>query len=327
MKYSLWIRLCIVGSFVLNIILVGIIVRMRSVDVPKPGEPVVQYPLLANRLFAENKNDIFVNFMPLRQALREHVSKQPEKISLYFEYLPSGSSIGINDTDEIEMASLAKLPTVLAVYDKIHKGELDRNQVLTVTDADIDTRYGTFWQKGVGAKLPLMEAVGMTLDESDNTTHNMLYHLLSVQNKVDIFQKLDIRVDLEGDALASFISAKSYSSILKSLYLSSYVPQAFSSEILTLMSKTVDAEGIDAGVEQGIPVAHKTGTLRRADGLDVYNDCGIVYVPKRPYVLCMLINGEDEKKAHDDMKFLSNMIYKYIIAVNNTSSSPSGGAK
>ena len=89
------------------------------------------YPFLSKRIFVD-KNDILINFIPLRQALREYVGKQGGEIGVYFEYLPSGSSIGINDTKEIRLASLSKVPTVMEIYKEITRNALREDQLLTV---------------------------------------------------------------------------------------------------------------------------------------------------------------------------------------------------
>lgn len=318
-------RLLFGTSLVLNIILLGMVIVYPTINIahtsksdasPTSRESLGTYPFLANRLFAENKNDVFVNFMPLREAIREYIGKQQERISLYFEYLPSGSSIGVNDTTEYQMASLAKVPTIMAIYDKIRKGALSKEQVLTLEARHINKKYGTFWEKAVGTKITLKEAVEKTLIESDNTTHEMLYDLLTADDKARILQQLDIRIELDGKELNSFVSAKSYASILKSLYLASYLTQDDSNEILAVLSKSAFGGGIVAGIDSEVLVAHKTGTLERPDDTDIENDCGIVYVPKRPYILCVLASGEDAKKIDAHMTMLSRIIYTYLVQVN-----------
>lgn len=276
-----------------------------------------EFPFLSKRIFAEQSNDIFISFMPLRLSLRDYVGKQEQKISIYFEYLPSGSSIGINDTEEVQMASLLKLPTVMAVYKKIEEGELTKGQVLTAIQKDLDPLYGNFWKQGVGASLTVEEAIRKTLIESDNTTQKMLYRTLSPEDEHRLHNELDARMETVGTKTIPYISAKSYSSFLRSLYLASYLNRNSSNEILSILTESTFDDGVEAGVDAQIKVAHKTGNID-VDGKErVTNDCGIIYIPQRPYILCIFVKGGTEKQAQESMQYLSGMIYGYVTKINS----------
>ena len=59
-------------------------------------------PLLSPRIFVQNPNDIIINFTDLREELRSVVSEEKSfHAGVYFEYLPTGVSIGIYSFDLI----------------------------------------------------------------------------------------------------------------------------------------------------------------------------------------------------------------------------------
>ena len=64
---------------------------------------------------------------------------------------------------------------------------------------------------------------------------------------------------------------------------------------------------IPAGVPVGVVVAHKIGLLNN----QLYEDCGIVYVPNRPYILCM-VSKSDYKTAVMRMSSLSKTVYDFV---------------
>ena len=109
------------------------------------------YPYLSKRIFAENQNDILINFVPLRSRLKTYVASITEPLGIYFEYLPSGVSIGINEKIETNIASLLKVPLVMAVYKQYELGSLSKNQKLTILAKHIDKRFVNFWTRGEGA--------------------------------------------------------------------------------------------------------------------------------------------------------------------------------
>jgi beta-lactamase class A len=266
-------------------------------------------PYLSKRIFAEKQNDILINFTPLRAAMREYVNSLPDKVGVYFEYLPSGNSVGVNEKMEVVIASLIKTPLVMAVYKELEKGTVKKTDKITLSKAALDPNFGDLWKQGEGSTITVEEAIDYALKKSDNTAANALLAVAPEKTVHDVFDSLDISTS-EADGKI-MISAKNYSSILRSLYLSSFLTKASSNEILDLLTQTDFDSEIVAGVPSSIKVAHKVGVQQASN---VYNDCGIIYVPERPYLLCVVVQAE-QTKSSEYMRHLSKMIYGYIVAV------------
>lgn len=272
-----------------------------------------QFPYLSKRIFTESPNDIIVNFIPLRLTLKEYVEKQEGKVGVYFEYLPSGTSIGVNDRGEVKLASLSKVPLVMSIYKKIERGKMSKADTLTIKKEHLDQKFGTLWKRGEGTKLSVEELIQLTLVESDNTAYNALFDTLTLQEVNEVYDGLDIQlVENEGYLL---VSPKSYSSIFRSLYLSSFLSKENSNLILQILTKTPFNDEIAAGVPSNIQVAHKIGVFETLDAIeDVFIDCGIIYVPNRPYILCVFVQDTNQQ-AQKHMSYISKMIYGYIVVV------------
>ncbi len=311
MKLKLF-QLGLVLSIILNIIAAVTLSRTLP-GKEKKVSPNTELPFLSKRIFVENQNDIIINFVPLRIAVREYVKKQKEKIGIYFEYLPTGNSIGVNDTMEVRFASLIKIPVVMAVYKEIEHGNLKLDTVLTVQEENLHDGFGDLWKKGEGTKITVKEAIELSLIKSDNTALRVLVSSLPKNAIESVFDNLDIIVD-KGNGYP-IISPKNYTSILKSLYLSSYLLYEDSNEILDLLTKTDFNDKIASGIDPAIKIAHKIGTFDVGENERVFSDCGIVYVPNRPYALCIMVNS-DEEKSREHMIYLSKMVYGYIERVS-----------
>jgi hypothetical protein len=52
-------------------------------------------------------------------------------------------------------------------------------------------------------------------------------------------------------------------------------------------------QGIVAGVPAGTRVSHKFGEFSAGTNLKQLHDCGIVYKPAHPYILCVMTQGND----------------------------------
>ncbi len=303
-----WLPWAILGvSVVLNLILV---IHPQSRENNDKN-----FPFLSKRIFAENQNDILINFIPLRTVMREYVEEISDPIGVYFEFLPSGTSIGVNDRDEYAIASLIKTPLVMASYRQIEKGVLKKEDTIEMTEKLINKGFGTLWQRGVGTKITVAELISIVLKESDNTASAMLRSVVPEEELKKVFDGLDINTDQGQEILT--ISPKSYSSIMRSLYLSSYLERESSNEILNILTQTNFKDKIEAGIPEGIPVAHKIGIWdldsKNGSGI-VYNDCGIIYAPGRPYLLCIMTKST-EAKAQEHMSKISRMVYSYVSKV------------
>lgn len=276
-----------------------------------------QNPFLSKRIFTSNPNDVIVNFIPLRTALKEYVGKQEGKLGVYFEYLPSGTSIGVNDKEEVKLASLSKVPIAMSIYKKIERGQMSPSDKLVIEKKHLNPKFGDLWKRGEGTSLSVQELVELALAQSDNTAYDVLFDQLSGDEINEVYEGLDIPVNQteEEGELFPLVSPKSYSSIFRSLYLSSFLTEEHSNLILQILSQTPFNDKIAAGVPGGIPISHKIGVFTREDtSRDVFIDCGIVYVPERPYILCGFVL-DSEEKAKEHISHVSKMIYGYIAAV------------
>lgn len=261
-------------------------------------------------VFSENTQDIIINFMPLRERLRNYVAEEEGEVGMYFEYLPSGTSIGINDRNEFFQASLVKVPMAMVMYKHVEKGDASLSDIMELREEHLDPAYGQLYKKGVGYKLTVQEAIDAMLVDSDNTALKVLFRKYPTFLD-EVFDFLDLPKDTDDNL--PVVSPKNYASIFRALYLSSYLEPAFSNEILEILTHTAFHNKIPAGVPQEVPVAHKIGVLRPES---IFSDCGIVYVPDRPYILCAMVKGTEDQ-ANKQISTISKMVYEYV-----SSSSP-----
>lgn len=271
-----------------------------------------KYPFLSPRILTEYQNDVLVNFLPLREKLRQLTEPYGESFAFYFEYLPSGTSIGVNEKGETYAASLIKVPVVMAHFKELEakSGEADRDRILTLMPEDIDDGFGTLWKKGPGTKITMEEAVRLALEESDNTAVLAIARVTEQKYFDEVYKGLDIDIRQIGEE--TVINAKNYASILKALYFSAVLSKESSQIILEHMTKSEFSDKLPAGVPSEIPVSHKIGVYRKSD---IFSDCGIVYIPKRPYILCMFSRSTEEE-ARSRMRGLSAIVYKYVSTIN-----------
>jgi beta-lactamase class A len=301
----------LVSSVVINLVALSIVYgqidEVRAVENFNQAEK--HYPLLSKRVLKEAPQDLTVNFYDLRKQLFEQTAPYEKSFGLYFEYLPTGTSIGINSNDEFYAASLFKVPVIMAYYHGMDRLGIKDDPIITLQPDQLDSEFGDLWKKGAGYQLKASEAVKLALVESDNTAAKALVPYITAEDFSEVYNGIDL--DLRADQKGALVSVRDYSSVLKALYFSSVLSKETSQKMLDLLSKTKFSDKLVAGVPDEIMVAHKIGNFIDDDGNKGFRDCGIVYASSRPYILCMFSLG-DETLARDRMQRASKTIYDYV---------------
>lgn len=274
------------------------------------------YPLLDPSVGDPDVRQEIINFDPLRQNLNTYLAGISYSHSFYFEYLPNGANIRDGADEASIAASLMKTPVVMDLYKQAEAGNLSLDQIITVKQNDLsnDLLYGNPTQLKAGDTISLRKAAQITLKQSDNTTLNIVKNkvLPLLNDETDAIQSLDITYNITGNNLGNEqvnISAGSYASILKCLYYACFLNPVDSQTILDQLSGSAEHGRIMAGVPPGIRVAHKVGS-----SLPAQSDCGIVYYPGKPYLMCLMFFGSSVTDTGTDtyFKHVSQELYRYV---------------
>jgi len=265
-----------------------------------------KYPLMSARAINPNyANDLVVNFLPLRTDIQNTVALYGNSFAVYFEYLPTGTTIGVNEDHDFTAESLLKVPVVMAYYHKKERLGITTDPTVKIIPSELNSKFGDLYKKGAGYPINVGDAVKLALQKSDNTASLIIADQISENDFQFVYDGLDIPEMVTGNI--PIITAQEYSSILKALYFGSVLNNNDSEYILSLLTHTDFNSMLPGGVPEGIPVAHKIGLVNG----QIYQDCGIVYVPQKPYSLCM-VSKSTEKTAQERMHRISAMVYQYV---------------
>lgn len=276
------------------------------------------YPLIdPNRSLIDQENFI-VNLQPLRDDLRGFVDAYTDgSVSLYVEFLNTGANISINPDNYIFPASLIKLHLAMAAMKKVEDGVWRLNNELILTGADKDDKSGSsaspLWENPVGTGFTIEKLLEELLVNSDNTAHNILYRNMHFDDIRAVMEELGLE-ELFTDG--GKMSAKEYSRLFRSLYNASYLNRKDSQAILQWLDESIFDEYLSNPIPKNVPFSHKYG-----ENVDfrVYSDAGIVYIPNRPYLITVMVQGrpekdweEDERSAQEFMRVVSRRAYEYF---------------
>lgn len=223
-----------------------------------------------------------------------------EHVSVYFRDLDNGTWFGVEDQVSYSPASLLKVVTLIALLKEAEArpGVLDRKVIF-------GGDRGGPWTQNVEPPPPLVAGQAYSLDElaerlivySDNTASEMIKTALDPKSLERVFDDLQIPYP-EVSASEDFLSARQYATFLRILYNASYLGRPMSEHALELLSRSKFEKGLRAGIPSSVTIAHKFGERGYGSGdpravkLHQLHECGIVYEPHRPFLLCVMTRGE-----------------------------------
>lgn len=237
--------------------------------------------------------------------------------SFYFRDFNTGLWFGDNEDSVFFPASLFKLPIAIAVY---KQGEndatfLSRQVMYTKEIATKNDSNNLNADSGlsIGKSYTVSYLVEKMIVDSDNGAKDML---LTVIDKKYIDSLFKVASSLEPKVVqANAVSSRQYAFFLRMLYGSSYLNEANSELLLEMLTRSTFNDGLVGGLPAGVVVAHKFGVYDFPDdegkeSVELH-DCGIIYHPTHPYVLCFLTKGKDVESLFSVISEVSKMVYQY----------------
>jgi beta-lactamase class A len=154
----------------------------------------------------------------------------------------------------------------------------------------------------------------MIVDSDNGAKYTLLQHIDS-KALLHTFSDLNIQVP---NTPHYIISNRLYARFFKILYNATYLDVDMSEKAMELLNETKFNDGITAGVPSGIPVAHKFGQYTGpSEDVNVssaweLDDCGVVYYPDKPYLLCVMTRGANLSSLAQVIRAVSEITYNEV---------------
>lgn len=263
-----------------------------------------------------------VSYLAFRSDLEAQLSEatrggEIEKAGIYFRDLRNGPILRINETEPFLPMSLMKMPLMIAVlkYAETHPGALDEKvhtppafaknvQVMSQAETLTPDRDYT-----------IAQLLDFMISFSDNQALGVLSQW--IDEKAGRTAVIDTLVNLglmrPQDTLPdSTVSAGTYGAILRILYSAAYLNPEYSQRALDILTRTKFRDGITHDLPSEVRVAHKFGVNDDGNGEVQLHDCGIVYHPVGPYILCVMTSGSDYQKQARYIQSVAKSVYEHV---------------
>ncbi|MBI3359358.1 MAG: serine hydrolase [Nitrospirae bacterium] len=235
----------------------------------------------------------------IRQGVQRNIIKTA---SVYFRNLTTSEQFSVRGDEKFFPSSLRKVPLLISVLKMAESAPDILNKVkvnLTGEDQNDQQEIKPKEFAEVGKTYLVEDLLEKMIRYSDNNATAALSSVSGVDTIRGVFENLYVPfigsppVGMKSEEEIEGLTAYQFSFFLRVLYNATYLGNEFSARALRLMSQVDFKEGLRAGLPDYIPVAHKFGlmTVKLSDGPIVsrqLHDCGIVYHPKRPYILCIM---------------------------------------
>lgn len=260
------------------------------------------------------------NLAKLNKDLNEYVkeataSGKINHISVYYRDLNNGPWIGIAQDEDYTPASLLKVPLMIGI---LKKAQTDKNLLKTIltysvpSDSNFVQNMDFKSKLKIGQSYSIQRLLELMIIESDNEAKEMLGQFIGYESISKTMEEMGVNLTNK-DFANDFLSAKEYSSFFRILYNASYLDRDMSEKALELLSRVKYNDGIPARLPKNIIIAHKFGERGYADSqLKQLHDCGIVYLPGKTYLICIMTKGEGFDNLIKVIADISEIVYTNI---------------
>lgn len=244
--------------------------------------------------------------------------------AVMFRDLETGRGFTIQPQLRFNPASLLKLPMAmgwmrLATF---HSEALD-NQLTAKTvaparesDGELITLHNPQLADApvrleVGKSYSVLELLGRSIIESDNDAAKLIGEELPGKFVQHVFDRFDLPVVTGDDRRTGGV--QSFGRMFISLFNATYNTPEASEHLLRSLSRTRMKSALVAGVPKGTVVAHKFGvdydSARGGSGNELH-DCGIIYRPGGPYMLCVMARGAGNQMIAEFIASISTATWR-----------------
>jgi beta-lactamase class A len=246
----------------------------------------------------------------LDDAIKGKIAGFRGHVSVYAKNLNSGAVYSLAGDEPVRTASTIKLPIMIECFSEASEGKLDFGEMIRLPQEEKVSGSGILQDLSTGDHFPVRDLIMLMIVLSDNTATNLVLDRIggdavnAFMAKLGLVQTRVMRKILGKGAAAGITaegakpenkkwglgrsSPQEMVTLLEKLYRSELVSKAASAEMLEILKKQRDHNGIARDVKD-VTVANKSGAL---DALR--SDVGIVYAKRDPIAIAITVDGIPE---------------------------------
>lgn len=234
-----------------------------------------------------------------------------QDVGVNFRLPDNSHTFGINDDDTFDPGSLIKVPIMIAYLREAQSDPSVLSKKLYYQAQPTEGVPNPLEpQLTLNKYYTVDELIKAMIVDSDNVAKDLLISSVDETYLDDVFNEMDMGYL---KSTTGTISPRGYVKFFSRLYSATFLDRNYSNYALKLLSETTFHDGLVAGLPDSLVVAHKYGERGiyeddKLAGIELH-DCGIVYVPNKPYYLCVMTKGSDDTAVTRTIKEISATVY------------------
>ena len=248
--------------------------------------------------------DADLDLVEARRAVSEFITRARERdpsllVSMYARDLTNGPWIGIEEAAPFVSASLAKVPVMiyqlaLAEEDPSH---LESETIFRGSESTSSGDLPEGQRLRAGEAYTVSDLLLRMIAFSDNDARELLMEgapPAAVNAMMRTFH-----ADMSRQDGQWVTSARSYAALFRILYNATFLSRAMSEYALGLLSQSHYQGALRRFIPEDVTIASKYGYFRNGGtGHEQrqFHECGIVYEPGSPYILCVMTRSDRESQ-------------------------------
>jgi len=243
----------------------------------------------------------------LRRALDQYRSTRKARYGIYLEDLHSGLFIDLDGQEPYTAAGAMTFPVALYVFAQASAGRLSLETQAEYLPEDRTGGSSVIQGAPFGSKYTLKQLCYHAVVDSDPVAWRMLYRLLGEPSVKEWLRSIGGRHATAGTNQASPADFAAYYKFL--LEFAERQP-GLAGLLLEWLKKSGHAGWAARSLPRAVTMAHKTGLWPTA-----LTDAGIVFLPREPYLLCIMSDLSREislGQAVDDLARLGAIAFQAL---------------
>jgi len=240
------------------------------------------------------------------------------RAGVYIKDLVTGQEIGINADTLYPTASMIKVPIMVAVFDRIDRGELEYQQELVYVDSLFYSDGDITGELRDSATVALSEMVFLSISKSDNTASLWLQELAGTGTAINAWlgehgfegTRMNSRTPGRRGDWETFgwgqTTPREMARLMEMIYSGEAVSPAASAEMLRVLQRPWWDDEALSQIPPSIQVASKNGAVSASK-----SEVVLVHAPSGPYLFSVITADQSDTRWTVD-----NEGYELIRAVS-----------